>query len=922
MIARILQFSIYNRLFVLVITLVTAFYGLYALKKLPIDAVPDITNQQVQINATASGLSPFDIEKQITFPIENALSSIPGLEMTRSISRSGFSQVTAIFKESIDLYFARQQINEKLTEAKEWLPEGVEPKMGPISTGLGEVYMWAVDYQHPGGIGATIRDGTPGWQSDGTYLTPEGLILKNRVELFSYLRTVQDWIIKPQLKTVAGIADIDSIGGFNRQYHITPDPQKMIALGVSFSDLIDSLELNNISAGAGYLEFKNEGYVVQSDHRVKNFNHISDLVIRTKEGVPIRIKDVADVGIGEELRSGSASKDGREAVIGTAMMLIGSNSRTVSSAVNKKLEEVSRSLPEDIVITTTLNRTKLVDATIKTVFLNLSEGALLVILILFLMLHNFRAALICAAVIPLSMLVTSIGMVKFKMSGNLMSLGALDFGLIVDGAIIITENCLRRIGEKQRALKRGLKKRERLEEIALGAKEMIQPTVYGQAIIMIVYAPILALQGVEGKMFHPMALTVIFALIAAFILSLTFVPAMIALIVSRKVADKESGIIRKLKMGYQWALVKILRRPLPLMACSLILIGGSLIAFFALGQEFVPTLDERDIAMHAIRIPSTSFESIEQNATSGRRNLSQTARSRLRLFKNGDGRGGTDPMPPNVSDTFIMLKPRNQWPDPALSKEHLIERLEAQLEVLPGNIYEFTQPIEMRFNELIAGTRGDLAIKIYGDDYAILEKVGSQISHILRTIPGAEDISATQAEGMPTFDISIDRESASRLGLRIKDIFDLVTTAIGGTRAGTLFEGDRRFDIFVRLPEAMRHDLTTLENLPVLLPDEHRGSISYPYVPLKEVAQLNMREGINEISRENGKRVFIVQANVRGRDLGSFVEEAKREVKAELKLPPGYWIGWGGQFENLESARRQLVVLVPLCFLLIFFLLL
>lgn len=920
MIEKILRFSIYNRLFVIVITLIIAGYGFYSLGNLPIDAVPDITNQQVQINATALGLSPYDIEKQVTFPIENALSSIPGLEMTRSISRSGFSQVTAVFKENVDVYFARQQITEKLVEAKEFLPDGVEPKMGPITTGLGEVYMWSVNYRHPGGVGAEIKEGEPGWQSDGAYLTPEGLRLKSQLELASYLRTVQDWIIRPQLKSVSGIADIDSIGGYNRQYHITPDPQKMIAMGVTFSELIEALESNNLSVGAGYLEFKNEAYVVQSDNRVKNFDHLSETVILTKEGIPILIQDVADVSIGEQQRSGSASKDGQETVIGTAMMLIGCNSRTVSSGVHKKLEEIGQNLPEDIVITTTLNRTKLVNATIKTVFLNLSEGALLVILILFLMLRNFRAALICASVIPLSMLFTAIGMVKFKMSGNLMSLGALDFGLIVDGAIIITENCLRRIYDKQKSLKRLLQKQERQEEITLAANEMIQPTVYGQAIIMIVYLPILALEGIEGKMFHPMALTVIFALIAAFILSLTFVPAMIAAVVLQKVKSHESIWLRRVKLYYFYALEKILSRPLTMVGPALGLICVAALLFFRLGQEFVPTLDEKDIAMHAIRIPSTSLNQSSRMQLQVESILTKAPEVDYVFSKTGTAEAATDPMPPNVSDTFIMLKPQNQWPDPSLSKQCLIERLEANLESLPGNIYEFTQPIEMRFNELIAGSRGDLAIKIYGDDYTILEKIGNQVMHVVKKIPGAEDISSTQAEGMPSLEITIDKNNASRLGLRGKDIFNVLETAIGGTKAGTLFEGDRRFDIFVRLPDSLRNNLEALANLPIILPHEKKNH-SFSYVPLKEVAQLKMSEGINEINRENGKRVFIVQANVRGRDLGSFVNEVKVDVGKQVKLPPGYWIAWGGQFENLESARQQLMILLPLCFMLIFFLL-
>jgi cobalt-zinc-cadmium resistance protein CzcA len=921
MIENILRFSICNRLFVILLTFLAAGYGVYALKKLPIDAVPDITNQQVQINAIALGLSPFDVEKQITFPIENALAGIPGLESTRSISRSGFSQVTAIFEEKVDVYFARQQINEKLIEAKEFLPEGVEPKMGPISTGLGEIYMWSVEYRHPSGMGAEIKNGEPGWQSDGSYLTAEGLKLKTEPELASYLRTVQDWIIRPQLKTLPGIADIDSIGGYVRQYHIMPDPQKLIAFGVSFTDLSNALKMNNLSIGAGYLELRDEAYVVKSDSRVKNFEDLGHIVVSSKNGIPIRILDVADIGIGEELRSGSASKNGRETVIGTAMMLIGSNSRTVSSAVHQKLQEIHKNLPEDITVSTILNRTKLVDATIKTVFFNLTEGAILVILVLFLMLNHFRAALITASIIPLSMLMTTIGMVNFKISGNLMSLGALDFGLIVDGAIIITENCLRKLSIKQRILKRNLTLDERQEEIILASKEMIQPTVFGQAIIMIVYVPILALQGIEGKMFHPMAMTVIFALIAAFVLSLTFVPAMIATVISKKVSEKESLMIKKIKNLYSGLLKTMLRRPFPLLASVSILILGSLGVYLSLGQEFIPVLDEKDIAMHAIRIPSISLAKSSQMQLQVENILVEQSEVDYVFSKTGTAEAASDPMPPNVSDTFIILKPEKEWPNRSLPKDELIEHFETALQKLPGNLYEFTQPIEMRFNELIAGTRGDLAIKIYGDDYISLEKIGSHVAQILRTISGAEDIQTTQAEGQPTIDFEISHEAISRLGLKTGDIYDVISHAIGGDRVGTVFEGDRRFDIFIRLSSDLRHDLSTIETLPIVLPDRQNTSISYAYIPLKEVAKIEMREGINEVNRENGKRVFIVQSNVRGRDLGSFVKEAKETVNRTLKLPPGYWISWGGQYENLESARQQLLVLVPLCFIVILFLL-
>ncbi|MCE2982914.1 MAG: CusA/CzcA family heavy metal efflux RND transporter [Parachlamydia sp.] len=897
--------------------MLVAAYGFNNLKNLPIDIVPDITNNQVQINATTSGLSPLDMEKEVTYPIENVLASIPGLEMTRSLSRNGFAQVTAVFKDDVNIYFARQQINEKLGEAKEFFPPGVEIKLGPISTGLGEVYMWTVNYKHPKGEGAEVKEGGPGWQSDGSYLTPEGHYLKTEVEQASYLRTIQDWIIRPRLKSIPNLADVDSIGGYVREYHIMPDPQKMLARDINFSDLVQALESNNLSIGAGYIEHSQEAYLVRADARIKHPSQLNQIVITTKEGVPIRISDVAEVEIGQHRRTGSASRNGEESVVGTALMLIGANSRTVSVAVDERIKQINQSLPSDIEITTAINRTKLVDATIETVVANLSVGALLVILILFLFLNNLRTAFIVAMVIPLSMLMAAIGMFKFKISGNLMSLGALDFGLIVDGAVIIAENCLRRISEKQRDLGKYLSENERLEEVALAAKEMLQPTVYGQIIIMIVYFPILTLTGIEGKMFYPMAVTVIFALIAAFILSLTFVPAMIASFVSTHVTETENVIISKLKSLYRPLLEKSLHYPSLITLSSSLLVLLSFLLFTTIGQEFIPTLDEKDIAMHAMRIPSTSLNQSNKMQLQLEKVLIQEPEVDYVFSKTGTADIAFDTMPPNVSDTFIILKSQDQWPNPHLTKNDFISRIKSTLEDLPGNHYEFMQPIQMRFNELIAGIRGDLAIKIYGDDYDVLNKAANQVAQIIRKIPGNADLKIAQTHGQPLLDIIIKEDAMNRLGLERKEITDLISTAVGGAKAGVIFEGDRRFDIVVKLPEPIRQNIAALEDLPLTLPsNDHHATI-----PLKEVASIELTEGMNEIKRENGKRVLIVQTNVRGRDIGSFVEEAKDKIDAQVNLPTGYWIEWGGQFENLISARRQLYFLVPICFAVILFLL-
>lgn len=924
MVEKILRFSIYHPMAILLFALVVAGYGIYSFTNLPIDAVPDITNNQVQINTTLPGFSPVQTEKQVTYVIETALAGIPGLEMTRSLTRNGFSQVTAIFDEGVNIYFARQQINERLSEIKENLPEGADPKMGPISTGLGEIYMWTVDFKHPAGIGAQINEGKAGWQNDGSYLTPEGELLKTNVEKASYLRTVQDWIVKPQLKGVQGLAGIDSIGGYVRQYNIEPQIESMIALGLTFDDIIENLHKNNVSIGPGYIERAGETFLIKSDERLEASHQIENIVIATRDGMPIRVKDIAQVAIGKEMRTGSASKNGHEAIVGTAMMLIGSNSRTVSQAVDKRLKEINKTLPPDIEVQPVLNRTKLVDSTIHTVSKNLIEGAILVIAILFAFLGYFRAALITAMVIPLSMLMTAIGMVQNHISGNLMSLGAVDFGLIVDGAVIITENCLRRLGLKQHELGRNLDLGERLKEVMAASKEMIQPTVYGQAIIITVYIPILTLSGIEGKMFHPMALTVIFALVSAFILSLTFVPAMIALFVKGTIKEKGNRLVETTKKLYTPILNKILKFPSFVISAASIAVLFSFFLFNHLGEEFVPTLDEIDLAMQSMRIPSTSLTQSTEMQTEVEKMIKSFPEVAYVYSKTGTAEMASDPMPPNLSDTFIILKPRETWPNKNLTKTELIEKLEAKLKTLPGNNYEFTQPIEMRFNELISGVRSDFAAKIYGDDFEAMHQTAEKIGEVLNSIQGAADVKVDQTEGLPVLNVSINRETTSRLGINASDGLEVLAIATGGGKAGQIFEGDRRFDIFVKLSDDLRQDTSALENLPVPLPtssSNHRSEIHYPHVPLGEIATLTITDGLNEIKREDGKRFIAIQANVRGRDLGSFVEEAKEKIEQQVELPDGYWLGWGGQFENLMSARQRLTIVVPICLTLIFILL-
>lgn len=935
MLEQILKTSIYKRWLVVAFVAAFAAFGVARLLRLPIDAVPDITNNQVQINTVYLSFSPVEIEKLVTFPIETALAGIPGLDYTRSISRNGFSQVTAVFDDDVDIYFARTQVSERLVEARESLPPEAEPRMGPISTGLGEIYMWTVEYEHPGGVGAEARVGQPGWQPDGVFLTPEGAMLSTHVEQAAYLRTVQDWIIRPQVKNVDGVAGVDSIGGYLKQYHVRPDPMKLMGYGLTFHDVITALEQNNVSTGAGYIEHKGEAYIVRASGRVESIEEIERIVVGTREGVPIYVTDVADVVVGKELRTGSASENGQEVVVGTALMLIGANSRIVAAAVDEKLAEIRRGLPPGIASKTVLNRTKLVDATIKTVEKNLFEGAVLVVVVLFVMLGNFRAALITASAIPLSMLFTAIGMVQTEISGNLMSLGAIDFGIIVDGSVIIVENCLRVLAERQHRLGRKLTLPERLESVYAASKQVRGPTAFGEAIIITVYLPILTLTGVEGKMFHPMAATVIFALVGAFILSLTFVPAMVAICITGKVTEKDNAFIRRSKQVYEPMLGFALQRRRAVVGAAVLAFMGSILLFRGLGSEFVPTLDEGDIAMHAMRIPSTSLGQSLRMQLEVERVVSSFPEVSFVFSKTGTAEVASDPMPPNVSDTFIILKPRDEWPDPEEAKLSLLRRIEEAVSELPGNNYEFTQPIEMRFNELIAGVRGDVAVKIFGDDFGSMQEAAQRIARVLEAVEGAADVKVEQTEGLPVMDISVDRAAASRYGLNVAEVQDVIAAAIGGRTTGQVFEGDRRFDLVVRLPEAVRADLESIRQLPI--PVAADASAAKPvrfaslglrpqsgtqqgFVPLDSIADIAIAEGPNQISRENGKRRIVVQSNVRGRDLGSFVAEAQAKVR-EVPLPPGGWLDWGGQFENLVKARRRLSVVVPICFLLIFALL-
>ncbi|CAM3277652.1 Cation transporter [Sphingomonas antarctica] len=912
MIARLVTFSVERRWLVLLLTVIAALTGIFALQRLPIDAVPDITNNQVQVNVLAPSLSPEQIERQVSFTIETSLAGIPGLEFTRSLNRNGFAQITAVFSDSTDIYFARAQVTERMRMAEERLPKGVMPQMGPIATGLGDIFMWTVEYRELNRV--KHRDGEPGLQRDGSYITPEGEHLVSEADKATYLHTVQEWIVAPQLRGTPGVAGVDSLGGYDRQYLVTPDMQRLAALRLTIQDLATALERSNTSIGAGTVDLNGAGLFVRSDARVRTADELARTVIASREGVPILLNQVAAVTTGQGIRTGSASENGHEVVVGTAVMRIRENSRTVATAVNERLTVIGRSLPTDVVVKPVLDRTELVNATVSTVARNLAEGAILVIVVLFALLGNFRAALIAALVIPVTMLLTATGMLRAGVSANLMSLGALDFGLIVDGAVIIVENALRRLGERQHALGTQLPLKERLAVVAASAREMIRPSVYGQAIIILVYTPLLTFSGVEGKMFEPMALTVIIALLFAFVLSVTFVPAAIAAFLGSRVDEKESRIITAIKRRYEPGLDVAMRKPS-------LTIGGAIgatvlaaLAFTTLGQEFLPQLDEGDILVQAWRPPGTSVQQSQQMQFAVEKAISREPEVRYAFSRTGTSEIASDPMPPNATDTFIMLRPRAEWPNPGMPKSELVERIEAKVTKIPGNAYEFTQPIQMRFNELIAGVRGDIAAKVFGDDFATMNATAMRIAEVMRKVRGAADVRVEQTEGLPLLDIRPNRDAMARVGVTAGDVQDLVSATIGGREAGMIFEGDRRFPVVIRLANTSRSDMQALGQLPV-------PTASGTFVPLASVADIAIGDGPNQISRENGKRRVVVQANVRGRDVAGVVADAQAAIDKQVVLSPGTYLQWGGQFENLATARARLTIVVPICFAVIMLLL-
>jgi len=907
MIGEILKFSIQQRWIMLALTLIMAGLGVYNVTRLNIDAVPDITNVQVLVSAQAPGLSALEIEQRITFPLETGMAGLPRLIRTRSLSQYGIALITVIFEDGTDIYFARRLVSERIQEIKGKLPPGIEPAMGPISTGLGEIFVWTVE----AAPGAKKPDGTPYTLTD--------------------LRTIQEWIIRPQLRNTPGVTEINTIGGYEKQFHVTPDPYKLISHGLTFGDVIQALSANNANVGAGYIERSSGQYLVRVPGQVADLEDIRNITVTSVHGTPIFIRDVANVGYGMELRVGAATKNGEETVLGTVFMLMGENSREVAQRAARKLEEVNKTLPAGVVAKAVYDRTTLVDKTIKTVTKSLTEGAVLVVVILFLFLGNIRAAFITALVIPLSMLFTATGMVTNKLTANLMSLGAIDFGIIVDGAVVIVENCARKLTEARQDLGRALSRGERIDVIWEASQEVRKPMLFGELIIIIVYFPILTLTGVEGKMFTPMALTVLLALTGALILSFTFVPAAVAAFLSGQIAHEENLISRSTKKIYRPVLAFTLRNRALVVVTAMVVVAVSTVATTLMGREFIPTLDEGDAAIHTMRLPDTSLsQALELQSI-----LEKTLKEKFPQIETIVGKVGTseiatEPHPPGIGENTLVMKPRDQWPDPSLSKTDLVKAIEEEAGKLLGSNSEFSQPIRMRFNHLLSGVFSDVAVKIFGDDMDVLLRHAEDAAELVRNIPGASHVKVEQVTGLPILTVKLKRSEMARYGLNVSEVQDIVEIAVGGKAAGQVFEGDRRFDIVVRLPENLRTDVEALTRIPIPLPRRDprvelvRTSVSHSlerkqrsFVSLGSVADLAVVIGPNQISREDGKRRVVVTCNVRDRDLGSFVDEAQRIVKEGIKLPAGYWITWGGEFEQLLSAAKRLEIVVPLALFLV-----
>lgn len=897
MIDRILEFALRQRVFVLIAALGLVVVGVWSALHLPVDAVPDITNVQVQINTSVTSLAPEEIEKLVTYPIEMEMGGIQDLLEVRSLSKFGLSQVTLIFEEGTNIYLARQLVAERLQNVLEDLPPGVTPKLAPITTGLGEIYYYVVRFK----AGASDIPADP-------------------IEQLRELRLVQDYIVKPSLRTVPGVTEVNTSGGYEKQFVIQPEPAKLQSIGITFAELGNLISENVANAGGSVVEKGGESITVRSVGRVESAQDIENIPIRFGAGgaTALRVKDVANVVIGSGVRTGTATHDGREAVLGAALMLLGENSRIVSERVHERIQEIQNKLPKNVEIETLYNRTNLVNATISTVEKNLVEGAILVVVVLLLLLGNVRAAIIVATAIPLSMLFAITGMVQARVSGNLMSLGAVDFGLIVDGAVVIAENIVRLLAERQHHLGRLLTKEERLHTILTASKQVGTPTVFGVAIITIVYIPILTLTGVEGKMFIPMAMTVIFALIGALLLALTLIPVLCSYFMTKKVSEEDNFIIRAAKRIYATALEFALRQRLLILGGAIAIFALSLIVFSRLGAEFIPQLDEGSLAVQMIRTTSIGLEpSIKMQTAAEKLLLEKFPEVTHTFARIGTAEVATDPMGVNVGDSYVMLKPPGEWrkvDGKTISKDALTDLMAGELNAnYPGQSYLFSQPIELRFNELLSGSRADIAIKVFGENYDELERIAGEVREIVEKIPGAADVEFDAAGKSPVFQVTANREGMAKYNTQAGEVNRTVESAFAGNEVGVIVDGNRRYPVVVRMPEKDRRDFERVADLGVRTED---GGL----IRLGQVADSAVMESVGTISREAFQRRMAIMVNLRGRDVQSFVQEAQQKIAEQVKLPDGYFIEFGGQFKNLKEAQARLAIVVPVALAMIFLL--
>jgi heavy metal efflux system protein len=874
MIDKILQFALKQRLLIMIATVILIGTGFWAMQKLPMDAFPDVTNVQVQILTQAGGMAPTEVENLITFPIETSMGGLPRLHEVRSLSKIGLSVITVVFEDGVDTYFARQLVFERLQQARDRLPQGIEPQMGPVTTGLGEIYQYILE-----GEGYDIRE----------------------------LRSLQDWVVRPILRTVPGVTDVNSFGGQVKQYQVLIDPGKLKSLGLTIRDVKEAVENNNATVGAGYIEHREEQYMVRGIGLARGIDDLNRIVVTSRGGTPIHLHDVAEVAIGNEPRQGATTHDGKgEAVAGIVMMLQGASSKEVIAGVTEKVKTIRKALPEGVKLVPYYDRTDLVWKTIRTVTTNLIEGGLLVVAVLFFFLGNVRGAIIVALIIPLSMLFSFLGMHWLGLSANLMTLGAIDFGMIVDGSVVMVENTVRRLSGRE-------KDENTIHTIFLSAREVARPILFGVFIIIIVYLPIVTLTDMEGKMFSPMAFTVGFALLGSLILTMTLVPTLCSFLLKGKVEEKAPKLLSKIREAYLPILKQSLANPKKVLAGTGLTLALSLLLVPFLGSEFLPTLDEGSMTVQSFRLPSVSVtETVRSSAAVEKAILSFPEVEKV-VARAGRAEIASDPMGIDISDIFVSLKPRSEW-QTASTRDELVDKMRERLENIPGMSFSFSQPIALRVDELISGVKSQIAVKLFGEDMGVLKAKSNEISEVIKGVEGAADVQVEKVSGLAYLQVEINREAIARYGINVAEIQEVLVLAAGGKTVSELFEGQKRFSVALRFPEGLSDSPEKFGELLISAPGGAR-------IPLKQLARVYTEEGPAQISRENGSRRIVVEANVSGRDMGSFVADAQKAIDAKVKLPPGYYVTWGGQFENQQRAMARLSVILPICLALIFILL-